>query len=265
VYAIHSNHLGVPQLVTDSRQRIVWQAKSTAFGDARISVQEITLNLRFPGQYFDRETGTHYNYYRDYDPQTGRYFQSDPIGLGGGMNTFAYVGGNPLSFVDPTGELAVVSRSGTTITVTVPVYFVPHVTDKNTRDRWAKDVTQIWNRGHWKTGKCDINVVPDFHADFRKGDNIGYVDPKNGLKREVVGGFTGRYMWLNSNTKSDVVAHEVGHLMNVGDHYTDDKYGYSHANPGWEHDIMGKRGMPVSSKAVDELIKKQKLDCECVR
>ena len=61
------------------------------------------FNLRFPGQHYDRETGTHYNYFRDYEPGTGRYVQSDPIGLNGGLNTFAYVGGSPLDSVDPYG------------------------------------------------------------------------------------------------------------------------------------------------------------------
>ena len=61
------------------------------------------IPLRFAGQVFDADTGLHYNYFRDYDPWTGRYIQSDPIGLGGGLNTYGYVEGNPLRFIDPFG------------------------------------------------------------------------------------------------------------------------------------------------------------------
>jgi len=63
----------------------------------------VQLNLRLPGQYYDAETGLHYNYFRTYDPATGRYLEADPIGQAGGLNTYSYAAANPLSLVDPSG------------------------------------------------------------------------------------------------------------------------------------------------------------------
>ena len=95
--------MGIPQSLTDKNQTLAWRADYTPFGDTNISVNVVGNPLRFPGQYFDQETGLHYNYYREYDPSVGRYIQSDPIGLGAGLNTYSYVAGNPLRFIDRYG------------------------------------------------------------------------------------------------------------------------------------------------------------------
>lgn len=82
---------------------MVWKASYSPFGKASITTQGPTFNLRFPGQYYDAETGLHYNWRRYYDPATGRYITSDPIGLAGGINTYAYALSNPAIYTDPTG------------------------------------------------------------------------------------------------------------------------------------------------------------------
>lgn len=103
-FAIHSDHLGTPQLATDMAGEVVWTAVYDPFGAATIaSTSTLDLPYRFSGQYADAETGTHYNYFRDYDPGTGRYITSDPIGLHGGLNTYAYVSNEPLNWTDPLG------------------------------------------------------------------------------------------------------------------------------------------------------------------
>ena len=107
-YYVHTDHLGSPRAITDGNT-VIWRWQSDPFGltapdqDPDGDLVPFTYNLRFPGQYYDAETGLHYNYYRTYDPSTGRYLESDPIGLDGGMNTYGYVGGNPLSAIDPYG------------------------------------------------------------------------------------------------------------------------------------------------------------------
>jgi RHS repeat-associated protein len=102
-YAIHSDHLDTPQKMTDAGGQVVWDASYEPFGQVTLLTEAVELPLRFPGQYFDGETGLHQNWHRDYDPGLGRYLQSDPIGLAGGLNTYAYVEGNPVKFVDPRG------------------------------------------------------------------------------------------------------------------------------------------------------------------
>jgi RHS repeat-associated protein len=102
LYYIHTDHLGIPRRLADENANIVWSWESKAFGDDE-AVGSVKFNLRFAGQYYDDETTTHYNINRDYNPQMGRYIQSDPIGFDGGVNSYGYVGGNPLGAVDELG------------------------------------------------------------------------------------------------------------------------------------------------------------------
>ena len=106
---IHTDHLGAPHVVTDGDGEIVWTAEYQPFGKATVNedpdgdLESYELNIRLPGQYYNEESGLHYNYFRDYDPGTGRYIESDPIGLDGGLNTFSYALNRPGRFVDPLG------------------------------------------------------------------------------------------------------------------------------------------------------------------
>jgi RHS repeat-associated protein len=121
-YAVHTDHLNTPRRLTLPSGTASWQWKYSAFGDEQptlalnrfvntsvnpnpgtTTTPAVTYNARYPGQYADKESGLNYNYFRTYNAETGRYTQSDPIGLGGGWNRFGYVGGNALQFTDPRG------------------------------------------------------------------------------------------------------------------------------------------------------------------
>jgi len=109
-YNIYTDHLTTPREITDTNGTLIWQWQSDPFGVAQPNEDPdnnsgtFTFNLRFPGQYYDAETGLHYNYFRDYDPSLGRYVESDPIGLDGGINTYLYARANPIERIDPRGE-----------------------------------------------------------------------------------------------------------------------------------------------------------------
>ncbi|MES9829207.1 MAG: RHS repeat-associated core domain-containing protein [Candidatus Thiodiazotropha sp.] len=103
-YAYYQNdHLGMPQQLIQKNGAKVWEGEFRAFGGIITETGTWENRLRFPGQYFDQETNKHHNYFRDYDPSTGRYIESDPIGLKGGINRYAYVGGNPIIDTDVLG------------------------------------------------------------------------------------------------------------------------------------------------------------------
>jgi RHS repeat-associated protein len=110
LYAVHADQRGLPLAVTDEGRKVVWQGEFDAFGNVRkVESQEAAndrrfeMPLRMAGQYEDAETGLFYNVHRYYDPQRGHYLTPDPIGMGGGADSYAYVDSNPLAGVDPHG------------------------------------------------------------------------------------------------------------------------------------------------------------------
>jgi len=161
-YYYHVDHLGTPQTMTDATGTTVWKGDYEPFGKAAVKIGTVENNLRLPGQYFDRETGLHYNYFRDYDPSTGRYIESDPIGLDGGLNLYSYVGGNPISYVDPLGldKTNWDNRNG-------------GVLQGPTNGNWGG---QCWSGGQYSCGQSGVGRKPptDSAGACYKAHDLGY-------------------------------------------------------------------------------------------
>ena len=107
LYHYVCDHLGTPQLLMNQGQEVVWEAKAKAWGETRVmsraaTDEQVINNHRFQGQYYDAETSLHYNTFRYYDPELGRFISQDPIGLMGGINLYQYAP-NPVEWVDPLG------------------------------------------------------------------------------------------------------------------------------------------------------------------
>lgn len=101
----HNDHLGAPMRATNKAGQVVWRADYDSNGLATVALgHALRNNLRLPGQYYDAETGLHYNTRRYYDPQSARYITADPVGFDGGWNLYEYAGSDPSNQVDPSGE-----------------------------------------------------------------------------------------------------------------------------------------------------------------
>jgi len=172
------DQLNTPRAAMDEMGKVVWRWESDAFGSTAANEDpdgdgvKTTVNMRFPGQYYDRETGLHYNMARDYDSRIGRYVQSDPIGLEGGINTYAYVRGNPISRIDPLGLSDVTyDRGGSTITI--------YDNQGNQVGQYpAGNNTTSNSNGPWPNGTYDFSHYmphPESGADGPYGSNGNFV------------------------------------------------------------------------------------------
>ncbi|WP_329959148.1 RHS repeat-associated core domain-containing protein [Methylomonas rapida] len=203
IYFAHADHLGTPTILTDSGHNIVWQADYDPFGKASITTQSVTNNIRFPGQYFDAETGLHYNMQRYYDPAIGRYRQSDPIGLSGGINTYTYVGNNPVNAIDPLG-LDSIYINYDYYPVTTPIGKLP--------------------LGHGAVVSVDPNSGDTKYYEFgRYGDDNGIV--RGGKIPNISFGADGSPTEDSLNHLYDFLSHNFGHDVHVtGTYYPNSDY-----------------------------------------
>jgi RHS repeat-associated protein len=163
-YFYHNDHLGTPQKMTNLSGAIVWQATYDAFGKATVdAASSITSNLRFPGQYFDAETGLHYNWNRYYDPNTGRYVTEDPIGLIQMTNRYTYVENRPINYIDPEGKILV--QVGEAVVIGIGVYYIYKFYRAVEKASKAGDAIQELEKRKdkaWRDNNCDLALTLEY-------------------------------------------------------------------------------------------------------
>ncbi|NIJ70509.1 RHS repeat-associated core domain-containing protein [Xanthomonas sp. 60] len=232
---IQPDHLGTPRNIIDAVRNVSiwqWDLQGEPFGadvaneDPDGDGVQFEFPLRFPGQYYTAETGLNYNYQRDYDAQAGRYVQSDPIGLAGGLSTYTYVGGNPLSRIDPLGLRAKCECTGSgRANININLNFrgdgataeVIAAMRSSIESRWsAAGFNVTTSIGGWRASTINVPAGPG--RSFVQGNGGTW--------------YGGEDPWVS--------AHEAGHLMRLDDRYTETSPGVTTPQPGWDGTIMAE-------------------------
>ncbi|MDS7944268.1 RHS repeat-associated core domain-containing protein [Acinetobacter sp. V110_1] len=173
ILRVHTDHLGTPRAISDNQNQVVWRWEGDQFGDVLPqSSVNLVMPMRHAGQYFDSEVGIFYNYFRDYNPITGKYVESDPIGLDGGLNTYGYVGGDALGAVDPKGlaTQAEVSKALSLLRKHYPNKFTKNPNSVNFSDINGLGLTNLNNHIVMDSKRFNINGVC-----YKKDDDIQFL------------------------------------------------------------------------------------------
>lgn len=201
---------------------------------------------------------------RYYDPQQGRFLTRDPLGYAGGVNLYGYTQNNPINWADPDGLHAIVTRKGTTVTITIPIAFK---VDKGVRpgavNETINSIQSTWSgvfgKYNVQTTVKDVTKVPNYKGSYdevtiHSGNERSYCSA-NGYHGDWYSGDPS-YNW--------VAAHEAGHLMGLDDQYHDVyphhfllfHWGDPQSIPysGWDGNIMASRGGPANQKNVQGIL-----------
>jgi len=210
-YWYQNDHAGTPQKIISTSGSVVWSAVYDSFGNCQVDTGTIVNNLRLAGQYFDAETGLHYNWNRYYDPKLGRYLNADP--LGDGLNLYAYCFNNPNTLIDPMGLCAVQKNAHNLLALAgmVPALgIIPDLLDSG---------LYLMEGDYANASMASLAAIP-FVGDFARGGQyltktFKYL-PDIGAKAKRIGAWIkGRLFRASKSTKPRFIADEAGNIVDT--------------------------------------------------
>jgi len=218
--------LGTPRVIVDATRNVPvweWNLAGEAFGADQANEDPdgdgvaFGFALRFPGQQATPESGLNYNYQRDYDAGVGRYVQSDPIGLKGGMSTFSYVNGNPAGAIDPLGLLAYVcTKSKTNVGIALPINYQGATAEQI--KVISESIQKAWTG---RIGKYSVTTIVLPIAVYDGANTNGIIVREGDHASWVNRSWMNEGVWYTPGQWGGATfAHEAGHLMGLAEYGT---------------------------------------------
>ncbi len=288
IFRIFASQENAPRVITDESGKVVWRWSSTPFGEKQPDESpdgndfNFSYNLRYPGQYHDTETGLNYNFHRYYQPLIGRYLQSDPTGLEGGLNSYVYTDNNPITRIDINGHkyTKTITNFNIQINASIAVFGAANAAQGwNLVHTWRLGILDMWHRGGQRRYQgtrltnlinksvtfnvqmtYDNTATAHWQATANNGmQNAVQVLPASNTVRSyvlmpiqngsVLPGWQG--FWT-ANADGWVAAHEFGHMLGMDDHYS--RSNPSLSCPGHGGHLMGQHHAPLHQHELNDMI-----------